>query len=329
MGLDFLNPKALWALLTLPLVLGAMAWGVYRRKALLEQFGTMDLLGQFSRFSRNRKILYQKSLIILCLALLIAVAARPLLSGNSGQVKEGSLDVVAILDVSNSMGAEDCGSGVSRIEVAKDTLLGCLPDLAGNRIGIVTFAGKSFPQAELTDDFHALRFVLKSWVRIGSAPSQGSNIGDALSEAANLFEKGDRKKIILLLSDGGHIRPENLQGILADIKANGISIISGGLGSLKGSRIPVYEGGRFQEWFKVEGKEAFTRLNEEMLQEISQGTGGKYIRLSSGKELRGIFRDPAVVGKKVLSGGREIFQLPLVLSIVLLWFGTYFERRSA
>jgi hypothetical protein len=65
-----------------------------------------------------------------------------------------------------------------------------------------------------------------------------------------------------------------------------------------------------------------------MLQEISQATGGKYIRLSSGKELQGIFRDPAVVGKKVLSGGREIFQLPLVLSIVLLWVGTYFERRS-
>jgi len=65
-----------------------------------------------------------------------------------------------------------------------------------------------------------------------------------------------------------------------------------------------------------------------MLQEISQATDGKYIRLSSGKELRGIFRDPAVMGKKVLSGGREIFQLPLILSIVLLWFGAYFERRS-
>jgi hypothetical protein len=66
-----------------------------------------------------------------------------------------------------------------------------------------------------------------------------------------------------------------------------------------------------------------------MLGEISQTTGGKYIRLSSGKELQGIFRDPAVVGKRVLSGGREIFQLPLVLSIVLLWVGTYFERRNA
>jgi Ca-activated chloride channel family protein len=236
---------------------------------------------------------------------------------------------VAIVDVSNSMGAEDCGSGDSRLEMAKDTLLGCLADLAGNRLGIVTFSGKSFPQAELTDDFQALRFVLKNWVRIGSAPSQGSNIGAALTEAVNLFEKADKKKIILVLSDGGHVRPENLQGIVADIKANGISVISGGIGSLKGSRIPVYEKGKFKEWFTVDGKEAFTRLNEAMLQEISQASGGKYIRLSSGKELRGVFRDPAVVGKKVLSGGREIFQIPLVLSIALLWVGTYFERRSA
>lgn len=328
MGLEFLNPKALWALLILPFFVGAIVWGFRRRKAILEEFGKMDLLSQFSRLSRSRKIIYQRSLLVLCLALLTAAAARPLLSGNSGQVKEGTLDVVAILDVSRSMGAEDCGPGISRVGMAKGALIRCLPELEGNRLGIVTFAGKSFPQAELTDDCHALRFVLKNWIGIGSAPSEGSNIGAALSEAVNLFEKGDKKKIILFLSDGGHVRPENLQGILADIKANAITIVSGGVGGLKGSRIPVYEDGTFKEWFKIEGEEVVTRLNEGILGEISRATGGKYIPLSSGKELRGVFRNPALVGKKVLSGGREIFQIPLGFSIVLLWVGTYFERRS-
>jgi Ca-activated chloride channel family protein len=327
-GLEFLNTKALWAMLILPFVLGAIVWGFHRRKAILEEFGKMDLLIQFSRFCRNRKIIYQRFLIVLCLALLIMVGARPLLSGNSGQIKEGTLDVVAILDVSRSMAAEDCGPGVSRVEMAKSALIGCLPELEGNRLGIVTFAGSSFPQAELTDDSHALRFVLKNWVTIGSAPSEGSDIGKALSEAVTLFEKGDKKKIILFLSDGGHVRPENLQGILTDIKANAISVVSGGVGSLKGSRIPVYEDGKFKEWFKIEGEEVVTRLNEGILGEISRATGGQYIRLSSGKELRGIFRDPVLVGKKVLSKGREIFQIPLAFSIALLWVGTYFERRS-
>jgi Ca-activated chloride channel family protein len=328
MSLEFLNPKALWAMLSLPFVLGVIVWGLQRRKAILKEFGRMDLLAQFSRFPFNRKIVYQRLATVLCFALLITATARPLLSGNFRQIKEGTLDVVAIVDVSKSMAAEDCGPGVSRFGIAKDVLLECFPALTGNRLGIVTFAGKGFPQAELTDDFQALRFVLKNWVTVGSAPSQGSNIGKGLSEAVHLFDKGDKKKIILLFSDGGHVRSENLEGLLTDIGARGIDVISVGLGGHRSSRIPVYEEGKFKEWLKIEGKEVFTRLNDGILREVSQATGGRYIQLSSGKELQGIFRDPAVVGKNVLSGGREIFQIPLALSVLLLFVGMYFERRS-
>ncbi|UCD71525.1 MAG: VWA domain-containing protein [Syntrophobacterales bacterium] len=328
MSLQFLNPKAFWAMLALPFVLGVIVWGLRRRKAILEEFGKVGLLSQFSRLPCNRKILYQRLPTILTFALLISAFARPLISGGSTQIKEGAVDVVAVMDLSKSMAAEDCGPGISRSETAKEILLRCFPELAGNRLGIVTFAGKSFPQAELTDDFGAMRFVLKNWVTLDSAPSQGSNIGKALSEAINLFEKGDRKKIILLFSDGGHVRPENLEGILADIGARGINVFSVGLGSHRGSRIPVYEEGTFKKWFTIDGKEAITRLNDGILREISRATGGRYIHASSSRELRGIFRDPAVVGKGVLSGGREIFQIPLALSIVLLFGGMYFERRS-
>jgi Ca-activated chloride channel family protein len=329
MSLEFLNAKALWAMLALPLVLGAIVWGLRRREAILREFGKMELLAQFSRFSLNRKMAYQIFPMVFCFALLITAVARPLLSGNCKQIKRGTLDVVAVLDVSKSMAAEDCGPQHSRVEMAKDVLLGCLPELSENRLGIVTFAGSSFPQAELTDDLQALTFVLKNWVRVDSAPSQGSDIGKALEEALHLFEEGEKKKIILLFSDGGHVRPENLGGILTDIDAQGINVVSVGIGSHTGSKIPVYEKGKFKEWFKLQGKEAVTRLNDGILREISQATGGKYIRLASGKELQGIFRDPAVVGKKVLSGGREIFQVPLALSIVLLAVGIYFERRTS
>ncbi|MCK5551591.1 MAG: VWA domain-containing protein, partial [Deltaproteobacteria bacterium] len=160
MSIEFLNAKAFWAILVLPFVLGAIVWGLHRRKAILEEFGKMDLLAQFSRFPRNGKIPYLRLRLVLCFALLITAAARPLLSGDSKRIKEGTLDVVAVLDVSRSMAAEDCGPEASRIAMAKDALLGCLPELAGNRLGMVTFAGNSFPQAELTDDFQALRFVL-------------------------------------------------------------------------------------------------------------------------------------------------------------------------
>ncbi|NIO05534.1 MAG: VWA domain-containing protein, partial [Proteobacteria bacterium] len=326
MSLEFLNPQALWVMLALPLVLGVIVWGLRRRKAILSEFGALDLLAQFSRLPFSRKVLYQKVSIVLCFALLIVATARPLLCGNSDQIKKGTLDAVAVLDVSKSMAAEDAGPGVSRLDRSKDVLLGCFPDLAGNRLGMVTFAGSSFPQAELTDDFQALTFVLRHWVGVDSAPFQGSNLGEGLSEAVRCFEKSDKQKIILLFSDGGHVRQENLEGILTDIAARGIKVISVGVGSHRVSRIPVYEEGEFKEWFKIEGKEAVTQLNEGILREISQATGGKYIHLSSGNELHGVFRDSAVMGKSVLSGGKEIFQIPLALSILLLFAGIYFER---
>ena len=328
MPLDFLNIDAFWTMLGLPFVVGAVLWGLHRRQAILREFGRMDLLIQFSRFSRGCRPVYQVLPTALCFSLLVISMARPILHGNSKEIVKGTLDVVAVLDVSKSMRAEDCGPRGSRLEMAKTTLLQSLPDLAGNRLGLVTFAGKSFPQAELTDDLEALEFVLRNWVTVDSAPSQGSNIGMALSEAIRLFEEDKRKKVILFFSDGGHVRPENLDGILTEIGAKGITVVSVGVGSKEGAKIPVYEEGRIKEWFKIDGIEVETRLNEDILREISQATGGKYIHLMSAKKLKGVLRDPVVMGATALSGGREIFQIPLGLAIGIFFLGIYLERRT-
>jgi Ca-activated chloride channel family protein len=328
MPLGFLNPHAFWIMLGLPLVAGAVLWGLRRRGTILREFGRVDLLIQFSRFSLACKPVYQVLPAVLCFCLLVVSVARPILQGSSKEIMKGTLDVVAVLDVSKSMRAEDCGPEGSRLEMAKTTLLQSLPSLAGNRLGLVTFAGKSFPQAELTDDLEALEFVLKKWVTVDSAPSQGSNIGMALSEAVRLFEEDERKRVILFFSDGGHVRPDNLDEILTEIDTRGITVVSVGVGSKEGTKIPVYEEGRVKEWLKIDGIEVETRLNEDILREISQGTGGKYIHLMSAKELKGVLRDPVVIGKKASSGGREIFQLPLGLAIGIFFVGICLERRT-
>jgi Ca-activated chloride channel family protein len=328
MPLGFLNTHAFWTMLGLPFIVGAILWGLRRREAILREFGGMNLLVQFSRFPLGCKPLYRVLPVAFCFGLLVFSMARPILHGHSRKIAKGSLDVVAVLDVSKSMSAEDCGPGGSRFEMAKATLLQSLPDLAGNRLGLVTFAGKSFPQAELTDDLEALSYVVKNWVRVDSAPSQGSNIGMALPEAIGLFEENERKRVILFFSDGGHVRPENLDGILTEIAAKGITIVSIGIGSKEGAKIPVYEEGKIKEWFKIDGSEVETRLNEDILKEISLGTRGKYIHLMSAKKLTRALRDPIVMGKKTLAAGEEIFQLPLGLAIGIFFLGIYLERRT-
>jgi Ca-activated chloride channel family protein len=328
MSLEFLNIRALWILLGLPLVGGAIWWGTRRRQAILREFGQMDLLLQFSRFSPGGKTMNQVLPTVLCLGLLVFSMARPVLQGISGETLKGTLDIVAVLDVSKSMRAEDCDPGRSRLEMAKTALLQRLPDLAGCRLGLVTFAGGSFPQAELTHDLVALEFVLKNWVTVDSAPFQGSNVGMALSEALRLFEENKRKRVIFFFSDGGHGRAENLDGILTEIEAKKITVVSIGVGSKEGAKIPVYEQGKFKEWLKINGEEVQTRLNKDLLRKISQGKGGKYIHLTSAKKLKGILRDPEVMGTRVLSGGREIFQIPLGLAMGILFLGIYLERRT-
>ncbi len=328
MPLEFLNIQAFWTLLGLPLVGGAIWWGTRRRQAILREFGQMDLLHQFSRFSPGGKTIHQVLPTLLCFGLLVFSMARPILQGISGETLKGTLDIVAVLDVSKSMRAEDCGPGSSRLETAKNALLQGLPDLAGCRLGLVTFAGGSFPQAELTDDLVALEFVLKNWVTVESAPFQGTNIGAALSEAIRLFEGGKRKRVIFFFSDGGHGRPANLDGILTEIGAKEIAVVSIGVGSREGARIPVYKDGKFKEWHKMNGEEVITRLEEDTLKKISQGKGGKYIHLTSAKKLKEVLRDPIVMGERALSGGREIFQIPLGLAISMLFLGIYLERRT-
>ena len=313
-------------MVALPFLLLFFVWSLYRREAILKEFGNLDLLSQFSRLRLNQRIPYRALPIFFSFALLIATTARPLLYVNSQHVKNGALDAVAIMDLSRSMQAEDCGPNITRMAMAKDILIGLMPDLTGNRIGIVTFAGKSFPQAELTDDFQALRFVLSNWVIPDSAPAEGSNIVKALSEAADLFENNEREKIILLFSDGGHVRQDNLDESLAEIGAKGICVFSIGLGSSEGSRIPVYENDKFKEWFKLNGEEVVTKLNEATLEHISQATGGRYFRVKSGNELKGIFRDPRVIGEKILLAKREVFQVPLALSMLLFFLGVCWER---
>jgi Ca-activated chloride channel family protein len=315
-------------MLGLPFVAGAVLWGLRRRQAILKEFGGKDLLIQFSRIPIGCKTVYRILPTTLCFCFLVISMAQPVLQGDFGEIRKGTLDVVAILDVSKSMRAEDCGPTGSRLEMAKATLLQSLPDLAGNRLGLVTFAGKSFPQAELTDDLEALEFVLKNWVTVDSAPSQGSNIGMALSEAMRLFEEDRKRRVILFISDGGHVRPEKLNGILAEIGAKGITVVSVGVGSREGAKIPVYAEGKIIEWLKIDGSEVETRLNEDLLQEISQETGGKYIHLTSAKSLKGVLRDPGVIGARALSGGKEMFQIPLGLAMGILFLGIYLERRA-
>lgn len=321
--IKFLYPQAFWGLGILLILFGILWYGYNRRRSLLSAFGQENLIRQTSHLPQNWQQRVQGSLLVGVIIALIVALARPVWPGGAGKLREGSLEVVAILDVSRSMAAEDYAGEISRLKKAKEIVLDLLPDLTGNRMGLVLFARDSFIQASLTGDVVALKFVLQNWVNIESAPAGGSNLVPALQDALDLLEKSDRNKLILLFSDGGDSLSTDLQMVLEKLSSKAIKVVVVGLGNPQGSKIPVYrKDGKFEDWLRINNELVLTPLNEAPLKEIASKTGGKYIRVVSGKELRGMLKDTELVGEKAIANQKELFQIPLGLAFLLFLLST-------
>jgi Ca-activated chloride channel family protein len=224
-----------------------------------------------------------------------------------------------LIDVSKSMAAEDYHPE-SRLHKARSIILEMLPQLRGNRVGIVTFAGNSFRQAELSEDFTALEFILKHWVDIDSAGVGGSDLVRALETGlAVLSEETDRERLILLFSDGGD-DPQNFDEVLTKIAQQRVRVIAFGLGGLEQSRIPRYDAAhKFLGYIEAKGQTVTTRLNEASLQHIARATQGMYRRVEHPASWQNVWRNKTIVGQTLMRDERRVFQPFLIVS--LLAFG--------
>jgi Ca-activated chloride channel family protein len=226
-----------------------------------------------------------------------------------------------LLDVSTSMAAEDYGQR-SRFAQAQEIARSLLPDLRGNRVGIVTFAGTSFRQADLTEDLDALDFILQSWVVVDTVGVGGSNIAQALVTGLELFpQESSRQQLMLLFSDGGDGK-EPRRSTLNKAARRGIRIITFGLGHPEPSRIPRYDANHtFVGYLQANEQIVTTSLLEAPLQQIAAATGGTYLRIVRGDEGHNLFTQSTVVGKALTQEEIRMFQF--FLGIGLGAFGAY------
>jgi Ca-activated chloride channel family protein len=314
----FAHPEAFWLLGLLPILVVLFWIGKRRKETFLWELG--DLVPQSqtaSRFPRLHKPWVQ-ALFLLCAFLNIILAlADPRFPYGTPRLRAGVLDVVFVIDVSKSMAAEDYGS-LSRLEKAGEVARELLTALQGNRVGIVTFAGTSFRQAELTEDLQALDFILKHWLQIDAVGVGGSNIGRAIETGIALFpEDPSRGKLLFLFSDGGE--QENLEEVLTKATHRGIRIVTLGLGSLQPSKIPLYNAQKkFTGYLKVNEQVVTTRLNEENLQQIATATQGMYQRIVSGAQWHHLLTQPAVVGNTLTQEEQKLFQIFLLFGLLAL-----------
>jgi len=192
------------------------------------------------------------------------------------EVKQTGIDVFILLDVSNSMMAEDIKP--NRLEKAKYQISNLINKLRGDRIGLIIFAGQAYVQIPLTTDYSAANLFLSA-VDVNSVPSQGTAIASAINLATASFDTLSTQKVIIAITDG-----EDHEGDVEKSVENAVSreikIYTIGLGSQAGVPIPVYNNRNQLVGFKKDnqGNTVLTKLDEEALKRIAIEGDGKYFR---------------------------------------------------
>jgi Ca-activated chloride channel homolog len=277
----FAQPFLLWSLLLVPLVVLALAVSFTRRRRLLERLGGRLLVERMAAsVSVPRKVL-RAGLVVLALALLLLAAARPQVGGRAKLERQRGLDMVVALDFSRSMLARDMYP--SRLERAKRELERLMDRLAGDRVGLVAFAGEvmTYPP---TTDYAAVKLFWRD-LTPGDMPVGGTAIGPALraglDQLTRLRQKGreTRSQVILLLTDGEDTASEPLQ-VAEEASRLGVKIFAVGIGSRSGELVPqVDESGNVTGYLKdPDGKYVTSRLAEDLLGKLASATGGEYLR---------------------------------------------------
>ncbi len=322
----FAQPETLLWLLLLPGFIWVLYYGAKRRHLFLQHLGDLHLLTQTaSRVPTLHKPWVLGSLAGLSLICALFALSDPRYPSGPSYMPEGSVDVVMLLDVSKSMAAEDYGPK-SRLDMARQIARHMLTELRGNRVGLVTYAGISFRQAELTKDFEALDFILDQWVSIDAVRVGGSDLNQAIEMGLSIFDKGaDREKLMLLFSDGGteHV---GLAVSLSKATQQGVRMVALGLGNDHPSRIPQYDAQkRFQGYLEADGQVLTSRLNERALKQVGGGKG-TYIRIERGEEWRHILRRRDVAGQMYRQDELRIYQ-PFILAGLLAFAAQMVVKR--
>ena len=324
----FANVEFLYLLLLIPLLVAIYALAAHRRRRLVERFGNLEIMRSLMPdFSRGRLRL-KGVLFILAYICLIFAAARPQFGSKLREEKARGVEIMLVVDVSNSMLAEDFEP--NRLERTKYAINKLFEGLQQERVGLIAFAGEPKVQLPITSDYRMAQAFAKR-LSPSLVGEQGTAIGKALQLAALSFSsQSEKSRVIVLITDGEN-HEDDAVAVAQMAKEQGIRIYTIGIGTPEGA--PIEIGGEF---VKDENDEiVVSKLGEEMLQEIASITEGAYVRASKQDiGLEEVVKSINQMEKSELSTIRyeeynEQYQYPLAVALVLLLIEfTILSRRN-
>jgi Ca-activated chloride channel family protein len=282
----FLYPQWLWLLALLPFL--ALLLG-RRGPVAAVRYSSAQTLRRVARETRSRPGRWLTPLNLAALALLVVGLARPQFGRSTNNVQASGIDLILAMDVSGSMQALDFkldGEPANRLDVVKSVVSKFIEQRPNDRIGIVAFAGAPYLVSPLTLDHDWLLQNLDR-VQIGVV-EDGTAIGSAIAASVNrLRDQPGKSKLVVLLTDGqnnaGKVTPDTAAQAA---KALGVKVYTIGAGVRGEAPVPVTDafGNKRLVLAKVD-------VDEDALQKIADGTGGKFYRATDTDSLKRIYSE--------------------------------------
>ena len=241
------------------------------RTRRIRKFGDEQLVRQLMpSYSRTRTwvrlVLFSIGFFFFAIGL-----SRPQIGAKLTEHETKGAEIMIVLDVSNSMRAEDYSP--NRLERAKLAISRLVDKLRDDRIGLIVFAGNSFVQLPITTDYVSAKMFLGS-ISTDSVPIQGTAIGDAINTAIRSFSaQSEKSRAIIIITDGENHEDDPVAAATQAAEM-GIRVFTIGVGSPEGKPIPM-DGELLKD---KDGNIVVTRLDESILQEVAKAGKGVYVR---------------------------------------------------
>jgi Ca-activated chloride channel family protein len=316
---SFREPLLLWLLLAVPLVLGFLASREKRRDAIARRFVSERVRG----LSNGVRAL-RPALLAAGLGLAIVALAGPRFGSTVVPVEERQSNRILLMDVSDSMLAEDVG--VSRWSAARAIARRLIRAQPG-RVALVIFESSPQTVSPFTTDGEAVIALLDS-IEPGETNDPGSDLGAALTAAEKLAESEAGQKTDIVLISDGEDQGSHLDVALARARTDGIPVHTVDLGTEQGAKIPI-AGGPLQD---ESGQVVVTSSHPETMRHIAAATGGEtLVNPTTPSSLAALGAGPVAGGAARVNWLHvpiERFQWPLAGAIVFLMLGSIAHRGA-
>lgn len=312
----FANPHYLYLLLLVPVLIVLYIYEEYRAerrmKALGEKKMLLALMPGHSSLRRHVKF----SLLVLAIAAVVVMLARPQYGMKSQTDTTRGIEVVVMVDVSNSMLATDITP--SRLDRAKLLVTDMVNNMKNDKVAMGVFAGEAYPQFPITSDYASAKTFIDA-LSTDMVTLQGTNIADAIRLGCKSFS-GNKEvgKAVLLITDGENHEP-GAEDAAKEAYKEGINVFVMGVGTSQGGEIPTANG----PLTDANGQVVHTSLNEQMCQSVAQAGHGVYLHLDQSNNAQSELNNQLQHLKKASSttsyvARNEQFQAVALILLLLL-----------